>query len=166
MLWPTTCEGGCVTARKQSSKFRSDITNLLSDNTPTAPHAINNSIDTLGWTHTTVGDRCKNSSRYFNWRNEVETLTKGKGWLWKKDAGNQYDAFVLQCVRLDDFPVSGASLIRFTPKTDDTKPAHKAINELMLDCGRSIGSLPAIRHGYDPRPTSIRETNVEPPTGG
>ena len=63
---------------------------------------------------------------------------KGNGWLWKKDAGNGYDAFVLQCVRLDDFPVSGASRIRRTPKTDDTKPAHKAINELMLDCFKKV----------------------------
>ena len=50
---------------------------------PTAPNAINNTIDTLVWTHTTVGVRRKNSSRYSNWRSEVETLIKGNGWLWK-----------------------------------------------------------------------------------
>ena len=44
----------------------------------------------------------------------------------------------MQCLILDDFPVFGASLIRRTPKTDDTKPAHKAINELMLDCFKKV----------------------------
>ena len=105
---------------------------------PTPAHAINNSIDTLGWPHTIVqGGRRKNSPRYSNWRNEVEQKIRGKGWLWKKDGGNLYDAFVLECVDLDDFPVSGASTIRRT-QTDDTKPFHKALNELMLDCFKKV----------------------------
>lgn len=105
---------------------------------PTPAHAINNSIDTLGWPHTIIqGGRRKNSPRYSNWRSEVEQKIRGKGWLWKKDGGNQYDAFVLECVDLDDFPVSGASTIRRT-QTDDTKPFHKALNELMLDCFKKV----------------------------
>jgi hypothetical protein len=105
---------------------------------PTPPHAINNSIDTLGWPHTTVqGGRRKNSPRYSSWRSEVEQKIRGKGWLWKKDGGNLYDAFVLECIDLDDFPVSGASTIRRT-QTDDTKPFHKALNELMLDCFKKV----------------------------
>ena len=105
---------------------------------PTVLNAINNAIDTLGWIHTTVGVRRKNSSRCSNWRSEVETLIKANGWLWKTDAGNGYDAFVLQYVGLDDCPVFGASLIRRTPKTDDTKPAYKAINELILNCFKKV----------------------------
>lgn len=61
-----------------------------------------------------------------------------KGWLWKKDAANLYDAFIIECISLDDFPISGASLIRRTPQTDETKPAHKALNELMLDCFKKV----------------------------
>lgn len=105
---------------------------------PTAPHAINNSIDILGWTHTIIaGGRRKNSQRYTNWRSDVETKIRAKGWLWKKDAGNRYDAFALECAALDDFPVSGGSIIR-RPKTADTEPSHKALNELLLDCFKKI----------------------------
>jgi len=58
---------------------------------PTAANAINNSIDLLGWPHTIVGGgRRKNSSRYGSWRTEVEVKIKGKGWQWKKDAGQEY----------------------------------------------------------------------------
>ena len=60
--------------------------------------------------------RRKNSSRYSNWGNEVETLIKGNEWLWKKDTGNGYDTFVLQCLVLDDFPAFGALFIRYTPR--------------------------------------------------
>ena len=65
-------------------------------------------------------------------------MIKGNRWLWKQDAGNRYDAFVLQCVGLEDFSISGASLIRRTHKTDDTKPAHKGINELMLNYFKKV----------------------------
>jgi hypothetical protein len=68
----------------------------------------------------------------------VEVKIKAKGWQWKKDAGNQYDAFLLECVGLEDFPVSGAAIIRRNPKTEDTKPTHKALNELMLDCFKKV----------------------------
>ncbi|RPB18289.1 hypothetical protein L211DRAFT_854255 [Terfezia boudieri ATCC MYA-4762] len=44
----------------------------------------------------------------------------------------------MECVSLDDFPASGAAVIRRDPKTDDTKPAHKALNELMLDCFKKV----------------------------
>ncbi|RPB18890.1 hypothetical protein L211DRAFT_853703 [Terfezia boudieri ATCC MYA-4762] len=44
----------------------------------------------------------------------------------------------MECVGLDDFPASGATVIRRDPQTDDTKPAHKALNELMLDCFKKI----------------------------
>jgi len=62
---------------------------------------------------------------------------KAKGWQWKKDAGNEYNAFLMECVGLDDFPSSGASIIR-RPQTEDTKAAHKALNELMLDCYKKV----------------------------
>ncbi|RPB22309.1 hypothetical protein L211DRAFT_850629 [Terfezia boudieri ATCC MYA-4762] len=106
---------------------------------PTAANAINNSIDLLGWPHTIVGGgKRKNSSRYTTWRNEVEVRIRAKGWQWKKDGGNDYDGFLMECVGLDDFPASGAAVIRWDPKTDDTKPAHKALNELMLDCFKKV----------------------------
>jgi len=48
---------------------------------PTPANAINNSIDLLGWPHTIVGGgRRKDSSRYSNWRTEVEVKIKAKGW--------------------------------------------------------------------------------------
>ena len=88
---------------------------------PTPTNAINNSIDLLGWPHTIVGGvRRKNSSRYSNWRTEVEVKIKAKGWQWKKDAGNEYDVFLLECVGLDDLPSSGTSIIR-RPQGEDTK---------------------------------------------
>ena len=106
---------------------------------PHAPNAIGNAIDALGWTHTIIaGRRRKNAQKYSNWRNEVETKIKTKGWLWKKDGGNLYDAFVLECVALADFPVSVASLIRRNPQMDDSKAAHKALNESILDCFKNI----------------------------
>ncbi|KAF8437826.1 hypothetical protein BGX38DRAFT_1273856 [Terfezia claveryi] len=40
--------------------------------------------------------------------------------------------------RLDDFPASGAAVIRRDPQTDDTKPTYKALNELMLDCFKKV----------------------------
>ena len=93
---------------------------------PTPANAINNSIDLLGWPQTIVGGaRRKNSSLYSNWRTEVEVKIKAKGWQWKKDAG------------LDNFTSSGASIIR-RPQADDTKPAHEALNELMLDCFKKV----------------------------
>ena len=61
-----------------------------------------------------------------------------KGWLWKKDAANLYDAFIIECISLDDCPISGASLIRRTLQTDETKPTYKALNELMLDCFKKV----------------------------
>ncbi|KAF8426000.1 hypothetical protein EV426DRAFT_710467 [Tirmania nivea] len=107
---------------------------------PTPANAINNSIDLLGWPHTIGGGgRRKNSSRYSSWRTEVEVKIKAKGWQWKKDAGNSYDAFLLECIGQEDFPSSGAAIIRQNPKTDDTKLAHKALNELMLDCFKKVG---------------------------
>ena len=79
---------------------------------PTPANAINKSINLLGWPQMFVGrGRRKNSSRYANWRTKVEVKIKAKGWQWKKDAGNEYDVFLMECVRLDDFPSSGASLI-------------------------------------------------------
>ena len=105
---------------------------------PTAANAINNAVDILGWSHTIIaGRRRKNAQKYSNWRNEVEEKIKGKGWKKKTEAGNQYDAFVLECVDLEDFPVSAASTIR-RPRTNDTEPAHKALNELMLDCFKKV----------------------------
>ena len=66
---------------------------------PTPANALNNSIDLLGWAHTIVGGgRRKNSSRYSNCRTEVEVKIKAKGWQSKKDSGNEYDAFLLECV--------------------------------------------------------------------
>ncbi|KAF8424471.1 hypothetical protein BGX38DRAFT_1279386 [Terfezia claveryi] len=106
---------------------------------PTAANAINNSIDLLGWPHTIVsGGRRKNSSRYTSWRNEVEVRIRAKGWQWKKDRGNDCAAFQMECVGLDDFPASGAAVIRRDLQTDDTKPTHKALNELMLDCFKKV----------------------------
>lgn len=106
---------------------------------PTPANAINNSIDVLGWSHRiTGGGGRKNSQKYLNWRSEVETKIRSKGWQWKKDGGTLYDAFVMECVALPEFPVSGASIIRRNLKTEDTKPAHKALNELMLDCFKKV----------------------------
>ncbi|KAF8423735.1 hypothetical protein BGX38DRAFT_1304784 [Terfezia claveryi] len=44
----------------------------------------------------------------------------------------------MECVGLDDFPASGAAVIHRDSKTDDTKPAYKALIELMLDCFKKI----------------------------
>ncbi|RPB18877.1 hypothetical protein L211DRAFT_853688 [Terfezia boudieri ATCC MYA-4762] len=44
----------------------------------------------------------------------------------------------MECVGLDDFPASGAAVIRQDPKTDDTKPGHKALNELILNCFKKV----------------------------
>ena len=68
----------------------------------------------------------KNSPQYSNWRGGVE---QHRRWLWKKDGGNQYNAFVKECIGLADFLVSVAATIR-RPQTDETKPFHKALNEL------------------------------------
>ena len=105
---------------------------------PTAPNAINTSIDVLGWTHKLINGKRKNSQRYANWRAEVELKIKAKGWLWKKDAGNALDAFILECIALSDFPVPAASLIKIRPPTDNTKPSHKAVNELIIDCFKKV----------------------------
>ncbi|KAF8422129.1 hypothetical protein BGX38DRAFT_1279902 [Terfezia claveryi] len=44
----------------------------------------------------------------------------------------------MKCVSLDDFPASGAAVIRRDPQTDDMKPAYKALNELILDCFKKV----------------------------
>jgi len=65
----------------------------------------------LGWPQKIVGGgRRKNSSSYSSGRTEIEVKTKTEGWQWKKDAGNEYDAFLLECVGLEDFPSSGAAI--------------------------------------------------------
>ena len=75
----------------------------------------------------------------------MELKIKAKGWLWKKDAGNTLDAFILECIALDEFPVPAASLIRITPPTDNTKPSHKAVNELLIDCFKKVRELESKR---------------------
>jgi len=133
----------------------------------TTGNAINNSIDLLSWPHTIVGGgRRKNSSRYSNWRTEVEVKIKAKGWQWKKDAGNDYDAFLLECIGLNDFPTTGASGLN-RPQTEDTKPAHKALNELMLDCfkkvreSRSKRKRAAAREELAAKAATVREEEEE-----
>ena len=111
---------------------------LLVTTMSTAPNAINTSIDILGWTHKKVNRKRKNLQRYSNWQTEVELKIKAKGWLWKHDAGNTLDAFILECIALDNFPVPAASLIRITPPTDNTKLSHKAVNELLIDCFKKV----------------------------
>jgi len=44
----------------------------------------------------------------------------------------------MECVRLADFPCSGAATLRRSPPTGDTKPSYKALNELMLDCFKKV----------------------------
>jgi len=106
---------------------------------PTAANTFNNSIDLLGWPYTVIGGgRRKNFAKYGSWRSEVEVQIRGKGWQWKKDGSNDYDELLMECVGLEDFPSLGATLIRWNPKTDDTKPAHKALKELMLDCFNKV----------------------------
>jgi len=105
---------------------------------PTPANAINNSIGLLGWTHPIVGGcRRNNSSQYSNCRTEVEGEIKAKGWYWKKDARKKYDVFLLRCVELKNLRSSDASIIR-RPQAEETKPAHKALNELTLDCFKKV----------------------------
>ena len=80
-----------------------------------------------------AGRRLKKAQKYSTWRNEVEEKIKGKEWKRKTDVVNQYDLFLLECIDLEYFPVSAASTIR-RPRTNETEPVHKALNELMLDC--------------------------------
>ncbi|KAF8426777.1 hypothetical protein BGX38DRAFT_1301530 [Terfezia claveryi] len=104
------------------------LTHSTTNPMPTAANAINNSIDLLGWP----------TRSYTSWRNEVEVWIRAKGWQWKKNEGNDYAVFQIECVGLDDFPASGATVIHRDPQMDDTKPTHKALNELMLDCFKKV----------------------------
>ena len=40
-------------------------------------------------------------------------------------------------MKLEDFPSSGASVIQ-RKLADDTRPAHKAVNELVIDCFKKV----------------------------
>ena len=40
-------------------------------------------------------------------------------------------------MKLEDFPSSGASVIQ-RKLADDTRPAHKAVNELLIDCFKQV----------------------------
>ena len=74
-----------------------------------------------------------NSVKYTNWRAAVDDLIKGKGWNWKRDAGDGWNTFIQECIELQDFPV-GAKGILSRPSTEETKGHYNAINELLLDC--------------------------------
>ena len=124
---------------------------------PTALNPINTSIDVLSWTHKKVNGKRKNSQRYSNWQTGVELKIKGKGWLWKKDAGNILDAFILECIALDNFPVPPASLIRITPPTDNTKPLYEAINELLIYCFKKVRELQSKRKRATAREEIVTE---------
>jgi len=71
-----------------------------------------------------------NLSYYIKYESKIRVLPseKAREWQWKKGAGNE------------DFPSSGAATIRRAPQTDNTKPAHRALNELMLDWPRRKNS--------------------------
>ena len=80
----------------------------------------------------------KNSTRYYSEGSKVETKIRSKGWQWKRDVGKQYDTFLKHLVGLPDFPASAASIIQRDSRTKDTEQAHKALNELILDCFKKV----------------------------
>ena len=80
----------------------------------------------------------KDAPKYYNWRSQVEQKIRAKGWLWKKDGRNLYNTFIIESINLADFPVSATTTIKLTPKTDDPKPTHKALNELIMDCFKKV----------------------------
>ena len=79
---------------------------------PTPHNAINNSINLLGWPHTVAAEKRKNAAKYSRWRSAIETKITANKWLWKNDTGNGYDAFVIEFVKIEDFPSSGALVIQ------------------------------------------------------
>ena len=107
---------------------------------PTLPNAINNSVDTLGWSHKVVGPNRRriNSKLYSIWHSEVEAKIKAKGWSWKKDpSANIYAEFLTECIGIGTFPV-GAQMLCSQPKDEANGAYHKALNELMLDCFKKV----------------------------
>ena len=108
----------------------------------------------MGWPHTIVAGKRKNAAKYSSWHSAVETKIRANKWLWKKDAGNGYDALVIECVKLEDFPSSGASVIQ-RKLADDTRPAHKAVNKLLID------GFKKVRESQNKRKRNVAQEDIE-----
>ena len=121
---------------------------------PTPHNAINNSINLLGWPHTVAAEKRKNAAKYSRWRSAIETKITANKWLWKNDTGNGYDAFVIEYVKLKDFPSSGALVIQ-QKLADDTRPAHEAVNELLIDCFKKE------RESQNKRKRNVAQEDIE-----
>jgi len=91
---------------------------------------------------------------------------KAKGWQWKKDSGLEHNAFLMECVRVADFPSSGAATLRRSLPTGDTRTSYKALKELMLDCFKKVRESRNKRRRAAAREdmaTEAEEANVEDP---
>ena len=57
-------------------------------------------------------------------------------------------------MKLKDFPSSGALVIQ-RKLADDTRPAHKAVNELLIDCFKKV------RESQNKRKRNVAQEDIE-----